>query len=137
MKVVFWSGTGNTEAMAEAIAEGMREVDPSCELVDLSSDTADISGDTHVAFGCPAMGSEELEEETFEPFFASVEDSLSDKKVLLFGSYSWAEGEWMQLWTERVKDKTNLFNEGTIQFDAPSEEDLQNLKKLGKEFAEF
>lgn len=96
--VIYWSGTGNTQQMAEAVAEGAV-----AELFSVSEFSGNIEDYDRVAFGCPAMGAEELEDSEFEPFFSSVVDKLSGKKVALFGSYGWGDGEWMRNWTEQVK----------------------------------
>ena len=103
--VVYWSSTGNTEAMANAVADGIREkggeaVLHTCEDFD-GSKVAEYDA---IAFGCPAMGDEELEEGEFEPFFSDLEGKLSGKKVALFGSYDWGDGEWMRTWCGRAKD---------------------------------
>ena len=93
--VVYWSGTGNTEAMAKAVLEGAKE--KGAEVVLLTPDEFDVSMmDSYdaIAFGCPAMGAEVLEEEEFEPMFASCESKLSGKRIALFGSYGWGDGEW-------------------------------------------
>lgn len=102
--VVYWSGTGNTEAMAELIAEGARGVGAEAEVIvctDFSS--ADLDSYDAFAFGCPAMGAEELESEEFEPLWEDVETALAGRTVALFGSYDWADGEWMDLWRERAE----------------------------------
>lgn len=90
-----------------------------------------------IAFGCPAMGAEVLEEDEFEPFFAAIEDSLSGKTVALFGSYGWGDGEWMRSWEERVKaDGAVLFgDEGLIVNETPSADDLEKCRELGKALA--
>lgn len=131
--VIYWSGTGNTEAMARVVAEGA-----GAELFSVSGFNGSITDYDAVAFGCPAMGAETLEESEFEPFFNSVEGQLSDKKVALFGSYGWGDGEWMRLWEERVKaDGAVLVNgEGLIVNDAPDDEALEQCRALGKKLAE-
>ena len=102
VSIVYWSGTGNTEAMANAVAEGAKNTGAEVELLPASAASADVIGSDALLFGCPAMGSEELEESEFEPFFSSVEGSLSGKKMGLFGSYDWGDGEWMRTWQQRV-----------------------------------
>ena len=97
--VVYWSGTGNTEAMAKAVAEGAGSTGAEVELItapDFSS--AALKNYDAVAFGCPAMGAEVLEENEFEPMFAALEGSLSGKRIALFGSYGWGDGQWMRDW---------------------------------------
>ena len=103
VSIVYWSGTGNTEAMANAVVEGAKNAGAEVELLPVSGASADILDRDALLFGCPAMGSEELEESEFEPFFSSVEGSLSGKKVGLFGSYDWGDGEWMRTWQQRVE----------------------------------
>ena len=96
--IVFWSATGNTETMANCIAEGAgaaAAIVPCAEM-----DAAKLNEYDVVAFGCPAMGAEQLEESEFEPMFAGLEGSLNGKKVALFGSYGWGDGEWIRTWAE-------------------------------------
>lgn len=131
--VIYWSGTGNTEAMAKAVAEGA-----GAELFTVSDFSGSVADFDAVAFGCPAMGAEVLEEDEFEPFFSAIEGSLNGKKVALFGSYGWGDGEWMRNWVERVKvDGAVLVNgEGVIANETPSDDDLENCRQLGKALAE-
>lgn len=134
--IIYWSGTGNTQAMAEAIAEGLGQEGVKTALfsVDLA-DAGMIDQYDAFAFGCPSMGVEELEDTEFEPFFASVEGKLSGKKVALFGSYGWGDGEWMRNWVERVQGTgASLFGEGLIMQEAP---DKDACVRYGKEFAAF
>lgn len=130
--VIYWSGTGNTEALAKAVAEGA-----GAELFSVSDFSGDVSTYDALAFGCPAMGAEELEESEFEPFFASAEDKLNGKKVALFGSYGWGDGEWMRLWEERTKNAgANLVGgEGLIVNETPDDDGLAKAKALGAELA--
>ena len=130
--VIYWSGTGNTEAMAKAVAEGAN-----ADLFEVSGFSGNIADYDAFAFGCPAMGAEVLEEDEFEPFFANIEGSLSGKKVLLFGSYGWGDGEWMRNWYDRTKaaGAELIGDEGFIVNEAPSDDDLANLKELAKELA--
>ena len=131
--VIYWSGTGNTEAMAAAVAEGA-----GAELFSVADFSGNINDYDAIAFGCPSMGCEVLEEEEFEPFFASVEASLSGKKIALFGSYGWGDGEWMRNWQERViSDGAVLVNgEGLIVNEAPDDDTLDACRALGKALAE-
>ena len=130
--VIYWSGTGNTEAMANAVAEGAGT--DALTVSDFSGNIADFDA---IAFGCPAMGAEVLEEDEFEPFFTGIESELSGKTVLLFGSYGWGDGEWMRNWADRVKaaGASLLGDEGFIANEAPSDDDLAKLKALGAELA--
>ena len=102
--VVFWSGTGNTEAMAESVTAGITAAGGTAETVALSDFTADkIDEYDAVAFGCPSMGAEQLEDTEFEPMFNGIEGKLAGKKIALFGSYGWGDGEWMRNWEEQCK----------------------------------
>ena len=127
--VIYWSGTGNTEQMAKAVAEGA-----GAELFNVSEFNGNISDYECIAFGCPSMGAEELEESEFEPFFAGVEASLTGKTVALFGSYGWGDGEWMRNWVERVKNNggTVVGGEGLIVNETPDDNALADCKALGE-----
>ena len=130
--VIYWSGTGNTEVMANAVAEGA-----GTDALTVSDFSGNIEDFEALAFGCPAMGAEVLEEDEFEPFFTGIEKALSGKNVLLFGSYGWGDGEWMRNWEERVKaaGASLLGDEGYTVNEAPSDDDLAKLKALGTELA--
>ncbi len=134
--VVFWSGTGNTEAMAELVAEGARSAGADVELIqaaDFSADRLDDFG--AFAFGCPAMGSEELESDEFEPMWNDVEPQLPGRKVALFGSYDWADGEWMDLWRERAEAAGVTITDAVIAKDYPDDEAAEARRNLGAELA--
>ena len=95
-KVVYWSQTGNTQTMAEAVAKGITAAGGSAECVAVSDITPqDLAGEAVFALGCPAMGAEVLEESEMEPFVEELEKSVSGKKIGLFGSYGWGDGQWM------------------------------------------
>ena len=136
--VIYWSGTGNTEAMANAVAEGMREAGAECAVWT----PADVSADAvkeldAAALGCPAMGAEELEETEFAPMFDAVKSALAGKAVGLFGSYGWGDGEWMRDWENDVKATGGeLVREGVICCEAPDDEALAACRALGKKLAE-
>ncbi len=105
--VVYWSGTGNTEAMANFVAEGAKSKGAETEVFTADSFTKDmVAGYDSIAFGCPSMGAEVLEESEFQPMWDDVKDSLADKNVLLFGSYGWGDGEWMRNWEEETTAKS-------------------------------
>ena len=134
--VIYWSGTGNTAAMASAIAQGIQQAGGEAEVMSVSSaDPSVVDGYAKLAFGCPSMGSEELAESEFEPFFSAVEGSLSGKKVALFGSYGWGDGQWMRDWVERTAQAgATVYGEGLIAQEAPDEAECV---AYGKEFAAF
>lgn len=135
--IIYFSGTGNTLAMANEILDELKNNSLEAEILTASDFSKDqIENYDGFAFGCPAMGSEELEESEFEPMFESVENSLSDKPVLIFGSYEWADGEWMRNWQERcVNDGINLVCDGLIAYDYPDDEALEDCRKAALELA--
>ena len=137
--VVYWSSTGNTEAMANAVAEGAKAAGAeviSFESADFSADKVDEFD--AIAFGCPAMGAEVLEESEFEPFFEQVETSLQGKKIALFGSYDWGTGEWMENWCDRVKNNgAQLFETGLTINLTPDADGLASCQEFGKRFSSF
>ncbi|MEL7609057.1 MAG: flavodoxin [Bacillota bacterium] len=121
INVIYWSGTGNTEAMAKHIQAGAQSAGASVALKHVSeASMADLECDV-LALGCPAMGVEVLEEAEFEPFIASIEGSVSGKKLALFGSYGWGDGEWMRSFDERMKNAgATLVCESLIVNEAPA-----------------
>lgn len=130
--IVYWSGTGNTERMAEAIAEGARAAGAETELLPVSGADASVTESDVLLFGCPAMGCETLEEGEFEPFFSAIEGALAGKKVGLFGSYDWGDGKWMRTWYARTQaDGAEMLAEGLIVNNAPGGEDLEKCRALG------
>ena len=135
MTVVYWSGTGNTAAMAAFIAAGAQEAGAEVKLLEVGeASTADIEQADLVALGCPAMGAEVLEESTFEPYWQAVKGLLKGKKLALFGSYGWGDGEWMRTWQEdAMAAGANLFGgEGLMANYAPDEAEC---KTYGTSFA--
>ncbi len=131
--VVYFSSTGNTQMMAEAVADGVRNAGGEADVIDCTAFSAsDVANYDAFAFGCPAMGAEQLDEGSFEPMFAEVETLLNGKKVGLFGSYGWGVGEWMQTWADRVRsDGANLVNDGVIANYAPDAEATSACNDLG------
>ena len=135
ISVVYWSGTGNTRAMAEAVAEGIQAAGAQAEMLSVDQADADALASENVfALGCPSMGAEELE---VEPFVQALEGKVSGKKLLLFGSYGWGDGEWMRAWTQRMKDAGAILTEeeGVIANETPGEEELEKCRKAGKKLA--
>ena len=136
--VIYWSGTGNTEAMANAVAEGMKGAGAEVSL--LSADAvsaADLAGLDAVALGCPAMGAEELEETEFAPMFDGIKSALAGKAVALFGSYGWGDGEWMRTWEEDCASAgIRLAVDSVTCCEAPDDEALSACQALGKKLAE-
>ena len=133
--VVFWSATGNTETMANCVAEGANGTIVPCGEMN----AAKLAEFDAVAFGCPAMGAEQLEESEFEPMFSDLEGSLNGKKIALFGSYGWGDGQWMRDWVQRTNDANAVIytDEGLIINETPDEDGLAKCKEFGKGFAAF
>lgn len=137
--VIYWTGSGNTEIMANKIGEGLAAggAEVTVSAVGDFSESA-VKEYDKLAFGCPSMGAEELEDTEFEPFFTAIEGDLSGKKVALFGSYDWGDGEWMETWGEQVKnDGADLFKEGLIINLTPDDEGEEECFDYGKEFAAY
>lgn len=130
--VIYWSGTGNTKMMAEAVAEGIAEAGAQAVVKSVSEITPDeAAAYDKIAFGCSAMGAEVLEETEFEPFFTMVEDNLKGKKVVLFGSYGWG-GSYMQDWEARVQaDGAELLHPGVLAMGEPDDAARQECKEIG------
>ena len=136
--VVYWSGTGNTRTMAGAVAEGIRSAGAEPILMEVAdADVAVLVSEDVFALGCPSMGAEQLEETEMEPFVESLEPFVSGKKILLFGSYGWGDGEWMRDWAERMRNAGAVLirDEGVITNESPDEEALAECRAAGKELA--
>ena len=132
--VVYWSGSGNTEAMADKVAEGAKAAGAEVEVISADDFAGtDIEGFDGVAFGCPAMGDEELEDSVFQPVFEACEPKLAGKKVALFGSYGWGDGEWMRSWEEKCQnDGVTLAADSVICNEEPDDEAQAACIELGK-----
>lgn len=138
ISVVYWSQSGNTAAMAEAVAKGVTEVGKEAEIVFVSSASIDeLKEESAFALGCPAMGAEVLEEGEMEPFVTELEAFVSGKTIGLFGSYGWGDGEWMRDWVDRMTSAgaTVVGGEGIICQDAPDDDATQACVDLGKALA--
>jgi flavodoxin short chain len=136
--VIYWSGTGNTEMMAKAIAEGAAAADVEVSLMTVSdAKVSDALSADAVALGCPSMGAEVLEEDEMEPFVAALNSAeMNNKPVALFGSYDWGNGEWMKDWENRMKGYgATLIQEGLIVNLTPDAEALKECKELGSKLA--
>ena len=135
--VVFWSGTGNTEAMANAVAAGAQDKGADVTVMGPSDFGATVAGEYDgIAFGCPAMGAEQLEEAEYQPMWDEVKGELSGKKVALFGSYGWGDGEWMRMWGDAAKEAgANLVADGLMINGAPDDDGEADCKALGAALA--
>ncbi len=132
--VVYWSGTGNTEAMAKLVEEGIVAAGGQADLLPPALFTPDlVSGYDAIAFGCPSMGAEQLEEGEFQPMFDAVKGSLGGKTIGLFGSYGWGDGEWMRTWAEECEGLgCKLADQPVIVHEAPDADAADACRDLGK-----
>ena len=136
--VVYWSQTGNTEAMAEAVARGIRSEGKESAVVEVGSiSPEELKEEAVFALGCPAMGAEVLEESEMEPFVETLEAFVKGKTVGLFGSYGWGDGEWMSDWEARLQQagENVIGGEGVICQETPDQEALEKCEELGKNLA--
>lgn len=134
--VVFWSGTGNTEAMAKAVEEGAKNA--GADVVEFGCDFSveNVKEFDAIAFGCPAMGAEVLEEEEFDPMFTAVERSLSGKRIALFGSYGWGDGQWMRDWEDRANSAGAMLETDSVMAnEEPDDAALDECRALGAALA--
>lgn len=136
--VVYWSGTGNTGSMAAAVAEGIMAQGAQADVWQAAKFGPELlDGYDAVAFGCPAMGAEELEETEFAPMFDGIKSALAGKAVALFGSYGWGDGEWMRTWEEDCASAgIRLAADSVTCCEAPDDEALSACQALGKKLAE-
>lgn len=138
IKVVFWSQSGNTEAMANAVADGIRKAGKEADVVFVGDASIDELKSAKVfALGCPAMGAEVLEEGEMEPFVSDLEMSVSGKTIGLFGSYGWGDGQWMRDWVDRMTSAgaTVVDGEGVICMGAPDADATAQCEALGARLA--
>lgn len=138
ISVVYWSQTGNTQAMAEAIGNGIKAAGKEAEVVDVSSVSLDdLKKETVFALGCPAMGAEVLEETEMDPFVSEVEGFAAGKTIALFGSYGWGDGQWMRDWVDRMNAAgAKVVNgEGLICQETPDDGAIAECENLGKQLA--
>ena len=136
--VVYWTGTGNTKIMADALADGAKGAGAEVDILTSADFNASMLGNYDAfAFGCPSMGEEVLEEEEFEPMFTACKSGLSGKKVVLFGSYGWGDGEWMRTWEEDCKEAgIQLVADSVICNEVPDANGKSLCRALGKAVAE-
>ena len=135
--VVYWSGTGNTEIMASAVAEGVRAAGGEAEMISVSGFSADaVNGYDAIAWGCPAMGDEVLEESEFQPVWDDCKGKLGSRKIALFGSYGWGDGQWMRDWEEECRGLgAELVCDPVMANDSPDDEARDACIALGKALA--
>lgn len=133
--VAYWSQSGNTEKMAIAIGKGIEEAGNEAEVLEISQvSLEDLKRADRFALGCPSMGMEVLEENEMEPFVTDVEKFASGKKIGLFGSYGWGDGQWMREWVERMSNAgANIVgSEGLIVQETPDEAAENDCREFGK-----
>ncbi len=138
--VIYWSQTGNTLAMANAIGAGIEEAGAQADVLEVgSANIGDIKDAAGFALGCPAMGAEELEDSEMEPFVSEVEKIAAGKTIALFGSYGWGDGEWMRTWADRMKaaGANVIGGESAICQEMPEDADLKICRELGSSLAKL
>lgn len=136
MKIVYWSGTGNTEKMAELIAKGIKEAGKEAEVISVNDANSNVFDEEDVAIlGCPAMGNEVLEECEFDPFIEDISASLNGKKVALFGSYGWGDGQWMREWEDRMLGYGCVIQLDCLLVNETPEDDDASCIEFGKKIA--
>lgn len=137
INIIYWSCSGNTEAMAKAMVEGAEAAGGEVKLIQVSGATLeDVKEADVLAFGCPAMGAEELEPAEMRPFMDEANPLLKGRKVAIFGSYEWADGQWMRDWEAEIEGTgAVLIDEGLIAYDYPNEDVLDDCRALGKKLA--
>lgn len=136
--IAYWSGTGNTRTMADAIAKGMRDAGTNVDEFSVSDITASTVAEyDSILLGCPSMSSELLEEWEFEPFFLTLRPMLSGKKVGLFGSFGWGDGEWMRNWQDQILFAgATLFEDGLVLNEKPDDKGIKVCEAFGRRFAQ-
>lgn len=136
INIIYWSGTGNTQMMAEAIAEGAEGAGAEVSLIPVGeADSSSVKADV-VILGCPAMGAESLEDGEFEPYYDSIKPLLSGKRVALFGSYDWGDGEWMRTWQADAEAAgAAMLADGLIANNTPDDAALAECRALGAKAA--
>jgi len=138
VQIVFWSGTGNTAAMAQSVADGVTEAGGEAVIIPVDqANAADLTAANAFALGCPSMGAEQLEESEMEPFMEGLDSLINGKQIGLFGSYGWGNEEWMRDWESRIAaDGATVVNsEGVTVLGAPTEDTVAALKDLGRSLA--
>ena len=138
VNIVYWSGTGNTEAMANYIAQGVQEGGAEAVLLPVGAASVDeLKNASAFALGCPSMGAEQLEEMEMEPFMCELENGIAGKQIVLFGSYGWGNQEWMRDWEARIAEAgaTVVNGEGIAVNYAPDDAAIETCKDAGRALA--
>lgn len=134
--IIYWSSTGNTETMANSIKQGIEKSGSNADIFPVSSFSANIDDYDKIALGCPAMGSEELEDSEFLPFYDSIKNKLSGKKIALFGSYDWGDCEWMRTWESEISSLGgSLIKDGLTINLSPDDNGINECISLGEALA--
>lgn len=136
--IVYWSGTGHTESIAKLVEKGARDAGAQVDLYQPWDFTDELFESYEcIAFGCPAMGDEQLETEDFQPLWDHLKTKLSDHKITLFGSYNWNQGEWMDDWMQECTQlDLHLLVDGLAVYDSPKPGSQEELAiAMGKALA--
>lgn len=140
IQVIYFSQTGNTEEMAQAVGKGITDAGKEAEVIEVSDASIEaLKESASFALGCPATGTEVIDEDEMEPLVAQVEAFASGKNIALFGSYGWGEGQWMKDWADRMKNAgANIVNgEGLICQETPDNDTIKQCEKLGSQLAQL
>lgn len=136
MKIIYWSGTGNTEKMAQLIKDGIVEAGKTAETIAVSDVNVDeLLKEEILVLGCSAMGDEVLEESEFEPFIEEIATKISGKKAALFGSYGWGDGQWMRDFEDRMTNYGCTIIDSPLIIQNEPDERNQECLDFGKKIA--
>ena len=133
LNIIYYTGTGNTEEIAEYIGEGAESAGSNVKLINVEeADESAVDAD-FIAFGSPAGGAEEIAPEMVE-FFEGIKDKIIGKTVGLFGSYDWGQGGWMETWREEIiNEGLSVVNDGLIiHLAVDDDEKIEKCKEYGK-----
>lgn len=133
--VVYFTTTGNTQMLAESVAEGLTETGAEVTLKNVSDATPEeVLEYDLIALGCPAQGTEELDDTEFGPYFEETAPNLNEKNVILFGCYGWGDGEFMETWKTSATEAGANVVETFINLETPDQDALDQAKELGTRF---
>ncbi|AMC93120.1 flavodoxin [Erysipelothrix larvae] len=127
--IIYYSATGNTQMIADTIDEALNDVNQAHSMYFISETSVDEVKDSDIFFlGCPAMGVEEIEEYEYRPFFDELKPSLENKPVVLFGSFDWGDGEWMETWAQEVTEAGGIVSGKFTVMLTPEDDFLEEVK---------
>ncbi len=132
--VVYFSSTGNTEIMANKISDGAKEAGNETNVFSCSEfDVSTVNDYNAIILGCPACGSEELDDSEFLPMFEGIKSDLAGKKVGLFGSYGWGGGEYMNTFKQECESSgIAIIGEPILAENTPDSDAEEQCINFGK-----